>query len=115
MGAVIAAALPYETLRVRVAQDVCFIQIHRPDANNSINDRLIEELTAALDRCGLEIKVVVLEGSPEVFCFGAEAAAYRVEAFPDYHADRPPVPDKLAPQWEKAEGFYRALGWDAVP
>lgn len=72
MGAVIAAALPYETLRVRAAQDVCFIQIHRPDANNSINDRLIEEFTAALDRCGPEIKVVVLEGSPEVFCFGAD-------------------------------------------
>jgi polyketide biosynthesis enoyl-CoA hydratase PksH len=72
MGAVIAAAFPYETLRVRVAQDVCFIQIHRPEANNSINDRLIDEFTAALDRCGPEIKIVVLEGSPEVFCFGAD-------------------------------------------
>lgn len=72
MGAVIAEALPYETLRVRVAQEVCFIQIHRPEANNSINDRLIEEFTAALDDCGPEIKVVVLEGSPEVFCFGAD-------------------------------------------
>jgi DNA polymerase-1 len=49
-----------------------------------------------------------------VFCFGAEAAAYRVEAFPAYHADRPPVPDKLAPQWERAEDFYRAFGWSAM-
>jgi 5'-3' exonuclease len=49
-----------------------------------------------------------------VFCFGAEAAAYRVEAFPAYHADRPPVPDKLAPQWERAEEFYRALGWSVM-
>ena len=46
-----------------------------------------------------------------VFCFGAEAADYRVEAYPDYHADRPPVPDKLDPQWERAEDFYRAFGW----
>ena len=46
-----------------------------------------------------------------VFCFGAEAAKYRVEAYPDYHADRPPVPDKLEPQWERAADFYRAFGW----
>lgn len=72
MGAVIAEAFPYETLRVRVAQDVCFIQIHRPDANNSIDDRLIEEFTRALDRCEAESKIVVVEGSPEVFCFGAD-------------------------------------------
>ena len=49
-----------------------------------------------------------------VFCFGAEAAAYREEAFPDYHADRPPVPDKLAPQWERSEDFYRAFGWSVM-
>src|SRR5918992_5790595 len=49
-----------------------------------------------------------------VFCFGAEAADYRVEAFPAYHADRPPVPDELAPQWERSFDFYRALGWTVV-
>jgi 5'-3' exonuclease len=46
-----------------------------------------------------------------VFCFGAEAAHYRVEAFPAYHAERPPVPDKLEPQWQRSADFYRALGW----
>ena len=49
-----------------------------------------------------------------VFCFGAEAATYRVEAYPDYHAERPPVPDKLEPQWERAEEFYRAFGWSVL-
>ena len=49
-----------------------------------------------------------------VFCFGAEAATYRVEAYPDYHADRPPVPDKLAPQWERAQAFYEAFGWSVI-
>ena len=29
-----------------------------------------------------------------VLCFGAEAAPYRVELFPSYHADRPPVPGR---------------------
>lgn len=72
MGAVSAEASPYETLLVRVSHDVCFIQIHRPAANNSINDRLIEEFATALDRCGPQVKVVVVEGGPEVFCFGAD-------------------------------------------
>ena len=46
-----------------------------------------------------------------VLCFGAEAGAYRVEAFPAYHADRPPMPDPLEHQWARAPGFYEALGW----
>jgi 5'-3' exonuclease len=46
-----------------------------------------------------------------VMCFGQESADYRVEAFPAYHADRPPMPDRLEAQWEKAAGFYEALGW----
>jgi 5'-3' exonuclease len=49
-----------------------------------------------------------------VFCFGAEAATYRVEAYPDYHAQRPPVPDKLEPQWERSGEFYRAFGWSVM-
>jgi 5'-3' exonuclease len=46
-----------------------------------------------------------------VLCNGAEAAAYRTAALPAYHADRPPVPDELAPQWADAPGFFGAFGW----
>jgi 5'-3' exonuclease len=46
-----------------------------------------------------------------VLCSGAEAATYRVEALPRYHADRPPVPDELAPQWADAPAFFAAFGW----
>src|ERR1700748_2485252 len=49
-----------------------------------------------------------------VVCFGAEAAKYRVEAFPAYHADRPPGHDALAWQFGQAPGFFEALGWYAV-
>src|ERR1700704_4049207 len=49
-----------------------------------------------------------------VVCFGAEAAAYRVEAFPAYHADRPPVPDALAWQFEQAPEFFAAFGWSSM-
>ncbi|HEU5133655.1 MAG TPA: enoyl-CoA hydratase/isomerase [Steroidobacteraceae bacterium] len=71
MGAVITEPA-YETLKVRVSDDTCVIQIHRPDANNTINEQLIEDFTAALDECEDRVKVVVVEGSPEVFCFGAD-------------------------------------------
>jgi 5'-3' exonuclease len=49
-----------------------------------------------------------------IMCFGQEAADYRVEAFPAYHAQRPEMPDALAVQWEKAADFYEALGWTVM-
>jgi DNA polymerase-1 len=49
-----------------------------------------------------------------VICWGAEAAAYRVEEYPPYHADRPPVPDGLASQIAAAPEFYEAFGWQSA-
>jgi 5'-3' exonuclease len=49
-----------------------------------------------------------------VVCFGAEAAAYRVELYPDYHAARPAVPDALAWQFEQAPELLAAFGWSSV-
>lgn len=46
-----------------------------------------------------------------VMCFGAEAAVYRKELLPAYHADRPPMPDDLARQWADARAFFEAFGW----
>jgi 5'-3' exonuclease len=46
-----------------------------------------------------------------VVCFGAESAKYRADAYPAYHADRPPVPDALAWQFEQAPDFFEAFGW----
>jgi DNA polymerase-1 len=46
-----------------------------------------------------------------VLCFGPDAAAYRVELYSGYHADRPEVPDELQPQWADSTGFFEAFGW----
>ncbi len=46
-----------------------------------------------------------------VICFGAEAAEYRTELFPEYHAARPPVPEALAWQFEEAPSLFSRLGW----
>jgi len=49
-----------------------------------------------------------------VVCFGAEAAKYRVELYPPYHAQRPPVPDALAWQFEQAPALFAAFGWSSA-
>jgi 5'-3' exonuclease len=46
-----------------------------------------------------------------VCCFGPDAAEYRVELYPGYHAHRPAMPDDLAHQWAKAPDLFAALGW----
>lgn len=61
-----------ETIRARFDNDICFLQIYRPDAGNSINDRLIEECSRVLDDCDSKVKILVLEGLPDVFCFGVD-------------------------------------------
>jgi DNA polymerase-1 len=49
-----------------------------------------------------------------VFCFGEEAAHYRVELYDGYHADRPEIPDELQPQWADAGAFFEAFGWTVL-
>jgi 5'-3' exonuclease len=49
-----------------------------------------------------------------VVCFGAEAAAYRTELYPPYHATRPPVPDPLQWQFDHVEEFFDAFGWSSA-
>jgi DNA polymerase-1 len=46
-----------------------------------------------------------------VLCFGPDAAHYRVELFPGYHADREELPAELAPQWADSREFFEAFGW----
>jgi 5'-3' exonuclease len=56
----------------------------------------------------------VLDSRPAravVACLGDEAAAYRVELYPAYHAHRDPMPVELAAQWEKAPELLASLGW----
>lgn len=64
--------MSYQTIKVRFEESICFLQFHRPEANNTINDRLIEECSEVLTLCEETITIVVLEGLPEVFCFGAD-------------------------------------------
>jgi DNA polymerase-1 len=46
-----------------------------------------------------------------VLCFGPDAASYRTELFPAYHAEREELPEGLAPQWAEGDEFFEGFGW----
>jgi DNA polymerase-1 len=46
-----------------------------------------------------------------VLCFGPDAAEYRLELFPDYHADRVEIPDEIGVQFADARAFFEAFAW----
>lgn len=61
-----------KTINVQWQDDVCFLQIDRPAAGNTINGALIAACHRVLLSCEESAKIVVLSGSPEVFCLGAD-------------------------------------------
>ncbi|MGA3092608.1 MAG: enoyl-CoA hydratase/isomerase [Terriglobales bacterium] len=64
--------MTYETIKVQLQDSICFLQIDRLGANNTINGQLITECNNVLSACEESVTVVVLSGSPEVFCLGAD-------------------------------------------
>jgi polyketide biosynthesis enoyl-CoA hydratase PksH len=63
----------FRTLKTREQSPVYFIQMYRPEANNTINSELILEMHKALDNAAASgHTIVVLEGLHETFCFGAD-------------------------------------------
>lgn len=68
------AITPRHAVDVRIEGAVCHLVFDRPDANNAINAQLVAECHTALDRYAQDVSVVVLSGSAETFCFGADFA-----------------------------------------
>jgi 5'-3' exonuclease len=57
-------------------------------------------------------EVEVHEPRAVVLCFGPDAASYRTELYPTYHAEREAaMPDALAPQFAACRDFFEAFGW----
>jgi 5'-3' exonuclease len=83
-----------------------------PDSLTGVDDHPIGALLGATN----VILRIAADRPPRaiVVCFGAEAAKYRVELYPGYHAQRPPVPDALAWQFEQAPELFSAFGWSCA-
>lgn len=83
-----------------------------PDSIRGADERPVNALLGAAN---VTLRIAAdREPRAIVMCWGAEAARYRVELYPDYHATRPPVPDPLAWQFEQAGEFFAAFGWDSL-
>src|ERR1700759_5236729 len=72
-----------------------------------------QPVNALLGTANLVLREVEIhEPRAVVLCFGPDAAAYRTELYPAYHAEREAeMPDQLRPQFEAARGFFAAFGW----
>lgn len=93
----------YQTIQARFDDAICFVKLDRPQARNAINDLLIQELHQVLARCEQSASVVVLEGSPEVFCMGADFG----ELAPALRGEKGEGPEPLYDLWLKmATGPY---------
>ncbi len=80
-----------------------------PDSITGVDGMAVNALLGATNAI---LRVVADRGPRAVaICSGAEAARYRKERYPTYHADRPPVPDTLAPQLARADELFGAFGW----
>jgi polyketide biosynthesis enoyl-CoA hydratase PksH len=68
--------MSYETIEVCIEESICSIRFARPDAQNAINGVMIREWRDALNRCKENrTTVVVIEGTAQVFCPGADLKA----------------------------------------
>lgn len=95
----------YQTIKVRFQGSTCFIQFNRPEANNTINNVLINECMQVLKQCEELITVVVFEGLSDVFCFGADFQEMYDKASSQLPADNDP--ELLYDVWLKiATGPY---------
>jgi DNA polymerase-1 len=70
----------------------------------------------ALLGCANQVLWAVERHKPRavILCFGAEAAVYRKELYPPYHADRPEMAEVLVHGWGRAPAFFVALGWTVL-
>ncbi len=80
-----------------------------PDSIRGADDRPVNALLGAANA----LLRIAADRAPRaiIMCFGAEAAHYRVELYPAYHAARPEVPEALAAQFDQAPGFFAEFGW----
>ena len=64
----------FKTIQTRLQRGVCFIKLNRPEAKNSVNGVLVEELLSLFYQLEQDstIKVLVLEGNDQHFCTGMD-------------------------------------------
>jgi enoyl-CoA hydratase/carnithine racemase len=66
--------MAYHDLLVDIASPIATVTLHRPDALNSLSQRLVAELSDALDELDVtdDVRAVVITGGPKLFASGSD-------------------------------------------
>jgi len=85
---------------------VGWVVLNRPKALNALNDALIDELVAALQRFDRDeaIGAIVITGSDKAFAAGADVAAMKDRSFVDVFKD-----DFITRNWDKVRQVRKPL------
>jgi len=69
----------FEQVRYSTRDHIATITLHRPEARNAATPQMLDELVAAFDRTDNDdsVRCVVVTGSGDDFCVGADLAALR--------------------------------------
>jgi len=68
----------YQTLKFEVSEQVATITLHRPDAANSLNRQMGDELLLVANHCisSRDIRAVILTAKGKMFCAGGDVAGF---------------------------------------
>lgn len=91
----------FQTIGSRTEGNVTRLRIQRPEARNTINDLLIRECHHALDIAEQSSAVVVIEGSRDVFCFGADFGGMRSQTASGGSSEASHDPSPLYDLWTR--------------
>ena len=66
--------MPYQTIRLDVADGIATITLNRPEKLNAVNGQMIDELIAAADQADADdaVRAVIVTGAGRAFCAGAD-------------------------------------------
>jgi enoyl-CoA hydratase len=100
--------MSYNTLIAEIDAEDGFavIQMNRPDSLNALNEEMMTELTAALDRFEADERVqcIILTGSKKAFSGGADVRELQAKTFPQAYYE-----DFITRNWERAARTRKPL------
>ncbi len=90
--------MAYETLLVEQRGEVLLITLNRPEALNALNRKLMDEMTAVLDKSEVDdsVGVVVITGSAKAFAAGADIKEMQSRSYMDVYKE-----DFITANWER--------------
>lgn len=89
----------FQATEFRTEGSLAFLRFARPESNNTINRQMVDECLWVLEHCQAHSTVLVLEGGPEVFCFGADFQGMHDDAVRG--ASERHQPERLYEIWQR--------------